>query len=136
MKFGKEFSVLPNEIQVKIIMDIMLKLQTELVDCQIKLTLMRNELEQKVQELKNLQRTDGHLTALIHIQEDKKMSRKIRDDAYYKLLHVYKPIVDKLRKDKKELIEKINNEFTGYNMIKKEYYSNYNLLKQLNFISY
>ena len=114
----------------------MLKLQTELVDCQIKLTLMRNELEQKVQELKNLQRTDGHLTALIHIQEDKKMSRKIRDDAYYKLLHVYKPIVDKLRKDKKELIEKINNEFTGYNMIKKEYYSNYNLLKQLNFISY
>ena len=107
MKFGKEFSVLPNEIQVKIIMDIMLKLQTELVDCQIKLTLMRNELEQKVQELKNLQRTDGHLTALIHIQEDKKMSRKIRDDAYYKLLHVYKPIVDKLRKDKKELIEKL-----------------------------
>jgi len=132
MKFGKEFSVLPNEIQVKIIMDIMLKLQTELVDYQIKLTLTRNELEKKVQELKNLQRIGGPMTALIHIQEDKKMSRKTRDDAYYKLLHIYKPIIDKLRKDKKELIETINNEFKEYNMIKKEYYSNYNLLKKLN----
>ena len=132
MRFGKEFSVLPNEIQLNIIMKIMLKLQTELVDYQIKINLMNKKLEQKVQTLKNLQRKDGPLTALINIQEDTKMSHKMRDDASNQLLYIYKPIVDKLRKNKKELIEKINNEMTGYNIIKKEYYSNYNLLKKLN----